>query len=239
MYHIFKRSPLGRVWLFSIREPTRALSAVIQRRRGNIALITGNLRLLSSYRSTTKTTFDTHFPAYVSGESGIPSIAGVFYPENVLPDRRIAVMPRSRGAELCSHVLSLLTVRGALDGWDVVNIAGLSQTETAEILRSSAIFLSFSEREGFGLPPAEAMACGCYVVGFTGLGGREFFYPGLCTPVEEGNVLALANSAEEAMSNFDRDASNMRELALRHPALSGVNTHSRNKLVILVISSNP
>jgi glycosyltransferase involved in cell wall biosynthesis len=139
----------------------------------------------------------------------------VFYPENVLPDRRIAVMPRRRGAELCSHVLSLLTVRGALDGWDVVNIAGLSQTETAEILRSSAIFLSFSEREGFGLPPAEAMACGCYVVGFTGLGGREFFYPGLCTPVEEGNVLALANSAEEAMSNFDRDASNMRELALK------------------------
>jgi glycosyltransferase involved in cell wall biosynthesis len=139
----------------------------------------------------------------------------VFYPSEGLPDRRIAVMPRRRGKELCTHVLGLLTLRGALNGWEVINIDNCSQEETAELLRTSAIFLSFSEREGFGLPPAEAMACGCYVVGFTGLGGREFFYPGLCMQVEEGNVLALAKAAEEAMRNFDSDPSSVRELALK------------------------
>lgn len=148
----------------------------------------------------------------------------VFYPAVELPCRRIVVMPRRRGRELCSAVLSLLTLRGALDGWEVVNLENssgeeITPEEIAQVLRSAAIFLSFSEREGFGLPPAEAMACGCYVVGFTGLGGREFFYPGLCVQVEEGNVLALAKATEEAMRNFGSDASAMRELALKASAL--------------------
>ena len=135
----------------------------------------------------------------------------VFYPAESIPGRRIAVMPRRRGKELFAHVLSLLELRGALDGWEVINIDGYSQQETANILRSSAIFLSFSEREGFGLPPAEAMACGCYVVGFTGLGGREFFYPDLCTQVEEGNVFALARAAEATIKKFENDTTSIRE----------------------------
>jgi glycosyltransferase involved in cell wall biosynthesis len=139
----------------------------------------------------------------------------IFQPSAGLPRRRIAVMPRSRGKDLCRHVLGLLELRGALVDWEVVNINNRTQTETREILKSSAIFLSFSEREGFGLPPAEAMACGSYVVGFTGLGGREFFYPSLCTQVEEGNVLALAQAAGDAMMRFESDASGIRGLALK------------------------
>lgn len=34
-------------------------------------------------------------------------------------------------------------------------------------------------------------------------------------PVEEGNVLALAKATEDAMRNFDRDPSAVRELALK------------------------
>jgi hypothetical protein len=138
----------------------------------------------------------------------------IFHPAERPPGRRIAVMP-GNGKKLYNQVLSLLTMRGSLDGWEVAYIDGLPQREVAEVLRSAAIFLSFSEREGFGMPPAEAMACGCYVVGFTGLGGREFFYPDLCAPVEEGNVLALANAAEQAMSNFNIDASNIRKVTLK------------------------
>jgi glycosyltransferase involved in cell wall biosynthesis len=57
------------------------------------------------------------------------------------------------------------------------------------------------------------MACGCYVVGFTGLAGREFFYDGLCVTVEEDNVLAFARAVEDTLLRFDRDASAMRGLA--------------------------
>lgn len=155
------------------------------------------------------------FPAVHTGRVRNSIDTRIFYPSENRPDRRIAVMPRRRGRDLCAHVLDLLTIRGALDGWEVVNIDNCSQQETADLLRTSAIFLSFSEREGFGLPPAEAMACGCYVVGFTGLGGREFFYPGLCLPVEEGNVLALAKAAEEAMRNFESDPLTLRGLAMK------------------------
>jgi glycosyltransferase involved in cell wall biosynthesis len=74
--------------------------------------------------------------------------------------------------------------------------------------------LSFSEQEGFGLPPAEAMACGCYVVGFTGLAGREFFDPATCAPVAEGDVLAFARQVEQAMRSYEEDPDGIRQRAL-------------------------
>lgn len=112
------------------------------------------------------------------------------------PERRIAYMPRRRGGEL-AEVLHLLALRDALRGWELTPIHGMSERDTAELLRRSAVFLSFSEREGFGMPPAEAMAAGCYVVGFTGLAGRDFFDPSYCRPVPEGDVLAFARAVEE------------------------------------------
>ena len=39
------------------------------------------------------------------------------------------------------------------------------------------VFLSLSRLEGFGLTPLEAMASGCVVAGFTGIGGREYAIP--------------------------------------------------------------
>jgi glycosyltransferase involved in cell wall biosynthesis len=137
----------------------------------------------------------------------------MFHPAGTAPGRRIAVMPRRRRSD-CHQVLGLLALRGCLDGWETVIIDGRPEKETAELLRSCAIFLSFSEQEGFGMPPAEAMACGCYVVGFTGLAGREYFDPATSTPVEEGDVLAFAQAAERALRAFDEDAGSLRQRAL-------------------------
>ena len=52
-------------------------------------------------------------------------------------------------------------------------INGLPQEEVAVILKKSLVFLAFGHPEGFGLPLAEAAASGCYVIGYSGLGGRE------------------------------------------------------------------
>jgi glycosyltransferase involved in cell wall biosynthesis len=117
----------------------------------------------------------------------------VFYPPKHSAGRRIAYMPRKR-ADDARQVLRLLHARGSLRGWEVIAIDGRSEAETADLLRTSAIFLSFSDQEGFGMPPAEAMACGCYVVGFPGFGGREYFEPSFSTPIEDGDVLAFAKA---------------------------------------------
>jgi glycosyltransferase involved in cell wall biosynthesis len=126
----------------------------------------------------------------------------LFLPPDLPAGRRIAFMPRRRQQER-EQLLHILRSRGALEGWELVPIDGCTENRTAELLRSSAIFLSFSEREGFGLPPAEAMACGCYVVGFTGLGGRDYFDPAFCSPVPESDLYAFANAVEDAIRRYD------------------------------------
>jgi len=127
-----------------------------------------------------------------------------FHPGDRPGGRRIAYMPRRRHAER-EQLLHVMRSRGILEGWDLVPIDGRSEDETAQLMRSSAIFLSFSEREGFGLPPAEAMASGCYVVGFTGMGGRDFFDPAYCTPVPECDLRAYAAAVEEAIQRYEED----------------------------------
>jgi hypothetical protein len=113
--------------------------------------------------------------------------------------RKLAFMPRRRSSD-ARQVLCILGARGGLDDWDVVVIENRSEAETAELLRSCAIFLSFSAQEGFGLPPAEAMACGCYVIGFPGFAGREFLHPEFSSPIADGDVLAFARAVEAALA---------------------------------------
>lgn len=109
--------------------------------------------------------------------------------------RRIAYMTRRRSGQ-AAQVLALLEHAGALADWEVVAIDGRSEAEVAEILRGSLLFLSFSELEGLGLPPLEALACGCAVAGFDGFAGREFFRSPFAVRVEDGDVAGFARAVE-------------------------------------------
>jgi hypothetical protein len=128
----------------------------------------------------------------------------VFHPGDRPAGRRIGYMPRRR-AEEQEQLLHILRSRGSLDGWELVPIDGLTEARTAEALRGCAVFLSFSEREGFGLPPAEAMASGAYVVGFTGLAGRDYFDPRFCAPVAEADLLAFVVAVEQVLEQGRTD----------------------------------
>jgi glycosyltransferase involved in cell wall biosynthesis len=134
---------------------------------------------------------------------------GVFHPLEEMPSKRLALMPRKR-AEDADQILRLLGDR--LRGWEVVSIAGASEAETAATLRSAPIFLALGRQEGFGLPAAEAMASGCYVVGFPAFGGRELFDQSCSVPVEDGDVLSAAKALAEAMKLFERRPEAIREL---------------------------
>jgi hypothetical protein len=124
-------------------------------------------------------------------------------PANASSRRRISYATNRRGQER-HQLLSILQLHGRPD-WPFTPIQGMSEQEVAETMRLSAIFLAFNEREGFGLPPAEAMACGCYVIGYHGQGGREFFDPAYSRPIPDSDLLAFARAVEQAAADYDAD----------------------------------
>lgn len=113
--------------------------------------------------------------------------------------RRIAYMPR-KNADHALQVLKILAFRGVLESVEVVALDGLPEDHVAAVLRETLVFLSFGAPEGFGLPAAEAMAAGCVVVGYHGMGGREFFTPDVAYPIDQGDIVAFARTVEETLA---------------------------------------
>lgn len=88
--------------------------------------------------------------------------------------RQIAYMPRKNKSD-ARIVCSLLSSKSWFQGWDIVPIQNLPQSQVASILKESLLYLSFGHPEGFGLPLVEATSCGCGIIGYTGNGGKEIF----------------------------------------------------------------
>ncbi len=109
--------------------------------------------------------------------------------------KQICFMPRKH-AEDALQVLAILQLRGALGDFSVVPIEGENEAGVARILKESMFFLSFGYPEGCPLPPAEAMASGCLVVGYHGFGGREYFDPAFSWPVDVGDITGFAEQVE-------------------------------------------
>jgi hypothetical protein len=137
----------------------------------------------------------------------------IFHPDLRRRRKQIAVMPRKRPDDY-RQVLALLSNRHALDGWDVVELSGMTERDVADSLRESVLFISLNHAEGFGLPPAEAMASGCFVIGFHGMAGREYFREPFAIAIEDGDVVALARCVEAFVSTYDQRVNELTELAL-------------------------
>ena len=133
----------------------------------------------------------------------------LYYPQQ--KKKQICFMPR-KNKEDAKQVLYTLRYRNKLDDWTVRLIDGVSEARAAEIIRESAIFMSFGHPEGFGLPPAEAMAAECIVVGYHGNGGREFFSRAHGLPVEMGDVLGYAQTMEQILQEYEHDPSRLKDM---------------------------
>ena len=116
----------------------------------------------------------------------------------------IAFMPRKLSDDV-TQVINIVRQRNLLNDWEFASIDNKSEKEVAEIMKQSAIYLSFNHREGFGLPPVEAMATGCYVIGYKGQAGKEYFKNEFSSPVEDGNIISFVEKIEEAIEIYKHD----------------------------------
>jgi hypothetical protein len=121
---------------------------------------------------------------------------------------KIAFMPR-KGADLkYFQAISLAQAMGKLNGWEVSVIAQKTPEEVAELMKESKIFLNYTDGEGFGLPPLEALMCGCQVVGNAGLGSEEYLLDtDAYIPIEGdlNNPYNWLDALEKAIKNEDFD----------------------------------
>ncbi len=112
-------------------------------------------------------------------------------------------MPRKRPADF-RLLIDLLRARDALGDWEVVTLEGRPEDEVAAELRRAALFVALGREEGFGLPVAEALASGCPVVGFHGMGGRSSSAPSGRSPSRTATSATLAAWIERFVGRVRR-----------------------------------
>ena len=116
----------------------------------------------------------------------------------------ITYMPRKRPEEALI-VDRALRRRGRLAGCNLVPIDGMPPEQVRDLLQRSRFFISFMQNEALGFPAAEAMASGCVVIGYTGIGTAEYFDSTTGIPVPENDTGALIQAVENAISEWQSD----------------------------------
>jgi hypothetical protein len=132
----------------------------------------------------------------------------------------ITFMPRKRPWE-ARVIARALQARGRLGRYRLEALDGMSRATVAERIAESRIFISLLKEESLGFPAAEAMAAGCIVVGFDGLGGAEFFDETTGLPVAEGDVAGVVTAVEAVIEEYARDPTRLD--AMRRHASERVN----------------
>ena len=126
---------------------------------------------------------------------------GIDIPSSVRTQKflNITFMPRKSGVD--GMVIRDIFRRKNPDlaGMRWVSVDGRSHADVMNILSHTAVFLSLSRREGFGLPPLEAMSHRTLVVGFHGDGGREYATPRNGYWIDEGDLVGCADALADAV----------------------------------------
>lgn len=132
----------------------------------------------------------------------------------------ITYMPYKRRDE-ARLVAAALDGRPELVGYRLEAIDNLPREEVSERLQRSRFFLSLQKHESIGFPAAEAMAAGCIVVGYTGLGGREYFDTTTGIPVTEDDTAGLVAALLATVREHAKDPAKFE--ALRRHASAEIN----------------
>ncbi|MER5173792.1 hypothetical protein [Thioclava kandeliae] len=140
-------------------------------------------------------------------------------------EKLITYMPRKRPDE-ARYIHKVLEQRGNLKGYKLKPLDNMPLHEVSDALGRSRFFISLQKHESIGFPAAEAMASGAIVVGYTGLGGREYFTSDTGIPVTEDDSSALILTLESAISEYETNSARLD--ALRLSASLHINRHFNN-----------
>lgn len=127
-----------------------------------------------------------------------PSITGCFVGEK---EKLITCMPRK--LPFHGQVIEQMLQQKLPKDWKFVHLDGMSQSQVYEQLSKSSIFISLSDIEGLGLPPIEAALSSNLVVGYTGVGGNEYFEVPLFQAIPYGDFELLIESVLNAIRKVD------------------------------------
>ena len=160
------------------------------------------------------------FVQWAFGYADVPVIPYAIAPEIFCPEVKklqIAVMPRKRAFEVKFIRDAFHQAFGEHGDVPWVVLDGASEEDVAGTLRHSAVFLSMNRFEGFGLPPLEAMACGCIVVGFHGWGALDYARSDNGFWCEEENLTECVRKLAEVCTLFKTNAERLTQM--RHRAM--------------------
>lgn len=96
----------------------------------------------------------------------------------------------------CNSIANTMVIeiaRGKYPGWKVNLLDNMNRSQVQEAMARAKIFVFLCSiiGEGFGIPPVEAALSGCKVIGYSGLGGREYFKGPVFTEIEYNDVCTL------------------------------------------------
>jgi glycosyltransferase involved in cell wall biosynthesis len=86
----------------------------------------------------------------------------------------VLVLAKTAGEKLLARFQGVMRRDHASARYSLAVVEDLTRAELYDAMSRHRYLLTLSPREGFGLPPLEAMAAGCTVVGFHGGGGTHY-----------------------------------------------------------------
>ena len=148
--------------------------------------------------------------------------------------KQCCYMPRKNKQDV-DQVISILKLRGNLKDYNFVAIENMTEEELIKTYQESEIFLSFSQSEGCAAPPIEAIACGCIVVGYHGMGCREYLRrENYCYPVEHEDIIGFVKTTERVVKLLKEYPQTMQsEVKKAHSFITSKYTKEREEADIL------
>lgn len=142
--------------------------------------------------------------------------------------KTICYMPRKLNKH--SQLVILLLKKSIPGNWRIKIIDNLSHDKVLEEFNKSSIFLSFTDFDGFGLPPLEAAIHGNIVIGYSGIGGKEYFKKPIFHEIEFGNKLMLINKVKYMIDKIDNGYLDSRNIHKQREKLNKYYSEKNQKL---------